>query len=258
MKIGMCSGRYGSEGDPLGLRAASMLQEAGYDYLEVNITQFTQMDDAMFDAACALAAQSVLPVEAGNCLFPGSISLYGDRAPILEWVKKAVGRASRLGLKAMVFGSGRARTCPEGMDHAQAFAILADVLRDAAEIAAEKAITLVVEPLNRSETDMICTVGEGARLVRAANHPHARLLVDYFHYCRENDALACEDIPLLAHAHCAEPEKRYCHNVMDDAFHTFLQTLRNGGYDGRISIEASGEYHEGDFLAFPALMKEFR
>lgn len=257
MKIGCCTASFGRENDPLGLCALPMLKNAGYDYAEVNITQFTQMDKATFDLIRERVACAPLPLKAGNSLFPGTVSLYGPRQQALHWLAKAADRAAQLGLEIMVFGSGKARACPQGITHEEAFAGLVDLLSEAAPIVAQRGITLVVEPLEHAETDMILNQSQGARLVRAVNHPHLRLLVDYYHFCKEDDRLCAQDIPLLAHAHCAEPLKRHCHHVIDEPFRAFLTALYKGGYNGRISVEASGASDKEDFLAFPQRMRDF-
>lgn len=255
MKIGFCVGGFAADGDPLGLCALPMLEQAGYEYAEISITKLTQLEDAAFEDALALARGAALPILAGNSLFPGEIPLYDSGEQALAWLERAAQRCAQLGMRIMVFGSGKARALPEGVTREQAFDALAALLQKAAPIVSAKGITLVIEPLNHEETNMLCTVHESAELVRAVNDPAVRLLVDYFHFCREGDQLFLQDIPLLAHAHCAEPHKRACHADIDAPMRAFLATLCGNGYAGGLSVECNTPFVMEDVRAFPARVR---
>lgn len=259
MKLGICIGCLSKEGDPHGFGSAAAMKEAGYSYMELNITTFTKMTDEEFDAFEGAVKASVLPAEAAACLFPGDIDLYGDQTAAVQWLEKAVDRAARLGIRSMVFGSGTARKCPAGMTREAAFEKLTALLKKAGPIAAGKDVTLVIEPLNKGETDMINETGSGAELARAVDHPNVKLLVDYYHYGIENDKLDPKNVSLIAHAHCAELSKRTCPTEVDDDFAAFFKLLKENGWDGRISFEGgAGSLSREEFVEnlkkFPALL----
>lgn len=256
MKIGFCAASLSVDGDPMGLQALPFLKESGYDYAELTISNYTGLSEEDFREACRRVEDSGLPAETACWMFPGGLPLYGPMEPVLDWIKRACDRSARLGVEVLVFGSGRVRSRPEGMTHEQAFSHLTVLTSAMAPIARQHGVTIVMEPLNRAETDMIRTVSDGARLVRAVNHPSVRLLADYYHFAREQDAFAPGDLPLLAHAHCAEPEKRGCPTVIDKPFANFLTALRSGGYDVRLSLEPSATDRDAA-AAFPKLMKDF-
>lgn len=250
MRLGICIGCLSKEGDPHGFGSAAEMKAAGYSYMELNITTFTKMTDEEFAAFEADVKASALPAEAGACLFPGDIDLYGDQTAAIEWAKKAVCRASRLGIKSLVFGSGGARKCPAGMDKEAAFEKLIELLKKMGPIAAEKDITFVIEPLNQSETDMINETGSGARLARAVDHPNVKLLVDYYHYGIENDVMDPANVPLIRHAHMAELTMRTCHTEMDAGLTAFFKVMKENGWDGRISFEGgAGTLPKEEFVA---------
>lgn len=257
MKLGCCIISFSREGDPLGLWTLPLLKKAGYDYAELHITLFTQMEEAAFDQVLACVKASETPAQAGCCLFPGELSLYGEETPVLDYVEKAASRAERLGLKTLVFGSGRVRSKPEGLSEEETFYRLTQLLKKAAGIVAAHGMILVVEPLNRKETDMIQKLDQGRRLVEAVDHPAVRLLVDYYHFCQEADVLGENALPLLAHAHYAQPDKRVYPHEIDSKAAEFLGALRRGGYDGRISIEASAPDGEEDLFRAAKLLRPY-
>jgi len=109
-------------------------------------------------------------------------------AEISEYLEKALRRIEWLGGQYVVFGSGASRRRPEGMGYTEAFNRLTGITRLCGRVAQAHGITVVIEPLNRSETNLINSVGEGACLAAAVNHERVRLLADYYHIAREKRA----------------------------------------------------------------------
>ena len=58
-----------------------------------------------------------------------------------------------------------------------------------APLAEKHGVTLVVEPLNRAECNLVNTAVEGAVAVARVNRPHIRLLVDFFTCCATTSRL---------------------------------------------------------------------
>ena len=85
-------------------------------------------------------------------------------------------RVQRMGGKIAVFGSGKSRNRPADMSYDSAFRRLVRLTRMTGEIAVQYDVTIVIEPLNRNETNMINSLGEGACLSAAVDHPRVRLL----------------------------------------------------------------------------------
>lgn len=255
MRLGCCISTFARENDPMGLWTLPILKEAGYSYAELHTTAFTKLSEEDFAALEERVRQSSVPAETANCLFPGELSLYGEAAPIFSWLEKAFERACRLGVKVLVFGSGRSRAVPAGFDRGQAEALLVKRLRRAGEMAGERGLMLAAEPLNREETNLLLNLDEGAELIQKINCPSLRLLVDYYHYDKENDSLSGQALALLAHSHYADPAGRSYPKTLDEGSRAFLKALQEGGYDGRISIEASAD-SEDDLWQFPKAMAE--
>ena len=95
-----------------------------------------------------------------------------------------------------------------------------------------------IEQLNRAETNMINSLGEGADLVAAADHPRVRLLADYYHISAENQPV--EDILRLggiAHAHIATREGRRVPTSEDAGYARMFAAMKRTGYRGMLSIE---------------------
>lgn len=236
MRLGVFTNPLGTKDDPNGFKLVPRFKEAGYDFIETTVAAYGGISDEEFEVFLEEAKNCGLPVEAANCLFPG-IYLYTEQDKAVEWIRKVADRSARLGIKTLVFGSGGARHFVDEMTEDEALNILADLLKRMAPIVAEKGITIVVEPLEKPATNCINETHTGAKLVRMVNHPNIRLLVDYYHFARENDILDPMDVPLFAHVHTADPATRSCQTEITEFFSLFLHVLKKNGWDGNLSLE---------------------
>jgi D-psicose/D-tagatose/L-ribulose 3-epimerase len=116
-------------------------------------------------------------------------------------------------------------------------------LRAAAEHAATRDVTIVVEYLNRFEMYLINCAADAAALVREVDHPNCRLMYDTFHaHIEEKDPRAalqeCQDV--LVHFHASEND-RGTPGTGQVAWDETFAALKEIGYDGWIVIEAFGD-----------------
>jgi sugar phosphate isomerase/epimerase len=233
MRIGICTGE----------RDVAAAAEAGFAYVEMAAGALMPGDDdATFAPTAARLKALPLPIEAFNCFVPAVHPVTGssvDRAALGAYMDIVLRRAAAVGAKIMVFGSGAARRAPEGFPLETARAQYVDAIRLAGETAAKYGMTIALEPLNTRQCNFFNRVDEGAGFVRAADHPHVRLLTDLFHFTEAGEPLAHleEHGPLFAHAHLATPELPETGPGRAYDFTAFLAALRRGGYDGRISVE---------------------
>lgn len=214
------------------------------DYLEANVQKLLmpEASDADFAEQARRVSRLVGRIYAANCFLPGDLKVVGpstDLPRLARYAESAFSRARSLGIEVIVFGSGAARRAPEGWPLATAFLQLIQALEICAPIAGRHGVTLVLEPLNRAECNVVNTVLEGAVAVSRVNHSRVRLLVDLFHMLRNDEAP--EDLakvaPWIAHAHVAEKTARSAPGVAGDDFRAFFSALRHGGYDGTLSTE---------------------
>jgi D-psicose/D-tagatose/L-ribulose 3-epimerase len=115
-------------------------------------------------------------------------------------------------------------------------------LRAAAEHAATRDVTIVVEYLNRFEMYLINCAADAAALVREVDHPNCKLMYDTFHaHIEEKDPAAalreCQDV--LVHFHASEND-RGTPGSGQVAWDETFAALKEIGYDDWIVIEAFG------------------
>ena len=119
----------------------------------------------------------------------------------------------------------------------------AENLRGAAEYAATRDVTIVIEYLNRFEMYLVNCAEDAAALVRDVDHPNCRLMYDTFHaHIEEADPRAalqsCADV--LVHFHASENNRGTPGSGQVD-WDTTFDALGEIGYDGWVVIEAFGD-----------------
>lgn len=209
------------------------------DYCELPVASLVMSDDV--EAVGRRLEEAGCSAIAANVFLPGELKIVGaevDDARVDAYVAEAASRLERLGVRRLVFGSGRARAIPDGFERARALDQLEALVRRAAARMDQHGVTLVIEPLRAAESNVFNTVGEAAAFVRERGLAPARVLADLYHMREEGEGLdalpAAAD--LLAHTHVAGQERRPP-GPGDDDVGGFLRRLHAMGYDGACSIE---------------------
>lgn len=222
------------------------LQELGYDYVEPSLAGVVSLAERDFRETERMVADAPLKAEAFNCFLPGELKVVGpavDWPRIRDYLACGMERASRLGGRLIVFGSGGARSIPDGFSREKARDQLAEFLGRASEAAGPYGLVIALEPLRRAECNIINSAREAVDLARLVNLPNIRVLLDYYHVTEEHeDAGVVKDVgaDLLAHVHLANPKgRRYPKTADRDEYGAFFGALREIKYAGRISLEGA-------------------
>jgi sugar phosphate isomerase/epimerase len=236
MRFGICAS----------LTDAAAIRAAGWDYVEEHVQNLLQaaVADGQWKRDAEVKA-AALPVPVANCLVPGSLKITGpqvDAAALRQYMTTVLHRAGKVGIQTLVFGSGVARNVPDGFDRKTAVKQITDFVRMAAEIAAGQGVTIVAEPLNRGECNILNSVAEAMEYVKAVDHPNFQCLVDSYHFWLENEPLENlrQAMPWIKHVHLADKDGRVAPGLSGKAdYRPFFRVLKQGGYDGRISFEGT-------------------
>lgn len=222
------------------------LIEAGYDYLEFNFTSLVEMSEEKFKQAKATVKKYNFYAESFNCFFPWNIHLTGpdvDYERIVSHIRAGMPRASALGGKICVIGSGGSRKIPDDFDFDTGYEQFAKVLGIASDIAAEYGISIVVEPLQSDETNLINTVEQGIEIVKKVNKPNLKSLADFYHVYRSGETLDAirNNEGWLAHLHLARANDDRAMPYDEDIpkIEEWANAVRESGYKGNLSLEGS-------------------
>jgi len=234
MQLGLCA-------HPADL---AVFSELPFAFIEGHVQNFLRPEapDADFAPHAAAVRASRRPLVAANCLLPPDLKVTGpvvDATRLTRYAETAFTRARIVGMTTIVFGSAGARMMPDGWSSARGFEQYVDALKLLAPIAQKHGLTVVVEPLNRGECNLVNTIDEGAEAVRRCGHPHVQLLVDIFHMLHNGetpDAIE-RHAEIITHSHVAENVQRAQPGVNGDDFRPYFRALRRATRCQRLTLE---------------------
>lgn len=247
--------------DPVGADVVEALAGMGYDYIELSLSEIVALPESAFASLVKRVNSSGIRCEACIYFFPRRIPLTGSQARLgraLAYAEEAMDRAARIGADTIVFGSSAARNVPAGFPMDAAWRQIVDLLQHLGPMAAQRGITIAIEPINKLESNIVNLAAEGLRLAKEVNHPNVQLLIDYYHLMLEKEDLGIirEAGAAIRHAHFAKVEGRTYPDRVEDDYRRFFRCLRSIGYARRCSIEACTADFAADAPRALALLRQ--
>ena len=250
MKIGVCSP----------IERQDLLENLGYDQLELSIGAISEMNEEELSELKQRIVGRKIRVTSANCMLHGSLpQLCQDEGleKVSEYLAMVMPKLQYLGITTAVFGSGWHRRMPDDMPYEKRHQIIRDVLVIMEREARKNGVTVVIEPLNQKETNMLLTTEEAMGYIKELDLPNLKLLVDLYHFYCEGEPLEriYEYGPYIKHVHIVEPSKRTFMRKDDDYdYGAFVKALRDVGYDGALMFEGGGDdYDKGIAETYPVM-----
>ena len=252
LELGICTG----------VDNASLVKQNQYSFFEETVGKFfiPNESDEKFAENMAKLKAADFPLYAVNSFLPGNLKCVGpdvNTDAILKYAETALSRLQQSSTKFLVFGSGGSRNIPDGFDIGKAVQQFIEVNQKIGPIAEKYGVTIVLEPLNYGETNLLNTVEEGIDYVNRVNHPNIRLLADIYHMLKNGEP--AESIvkagKLLKHTHIAEKENRTAPGVAGDDFRPYFRALKQIKYKGKLAVECRWKEMEKEL---PLALKTIR
>lgn len=257
MKYGCCSNMISSGYGKTGAEIAEKLAMYGFDYIELSIVDCMALSKADRKALAKRLDNCGLYSEVINSLFPRELKTSGpdmDIVKVRAWYREALELSRALGVEYVVYGSPYSKSYPLGYDRRMAYDQLVGLHRELDEFAGALGLKILIEPCHRYENNLINTYAEGVSLQKDVGGKNTLVLFDYYHFTRNSESLAAlreQGEKTLGHVHFAcpfhpgEPERCFPLSTSEWNYAPFVQTIRDIGYDGRISIEAFTKDFDG-------------
>ncbi|MBI1294561.1 TIM barrel protein [bacterium] len=241
------------------LDQAEAAKAAGFDFVECTVRSLTPEVDEFAPVLAAYSA-SPLPVKAFNVFLPGDLKITGpsvDWPAVQNYVDEALRRVDQIGARVVVFGSGGARNVPDGFSFEEADAQLKRFLSIVAQAAEPLGITVVIEPLNKLESNVINSVPAGVALAAAVGSSSVQVLADLYHMMMDGEALehVRTHAQWIKHIHVAD-SGRFAPGTGDYPYAEFFGMLHAIGYDGFISVECRWRNFEEEAAGAVAYLKK--
>ena len=228
-----------------------MLKQAGWTGIE--FAPFTLAEDAT--TLSALRRQEVRKIVAGegiefvglHWLMVGPAGLHVTtpdadvRRRSWEYVAGLVDLCADLGPHGvMVFGSPKQRSSTGGSTAAEATQRFEEGIAGVAPRAAERGVTICLEPLSREQTDVLLSLDEASAMVARIGSPAVRTMYDSHNAIDEtepHETLVDRHFDIIRHVHVNEMDGSYPRPEGGHNFRPVLQTLKKRGYRGWVSME---------------------
>jgi sugar phosphate isomerase/epimerase len=229
--------------------ALRLARDVGYEGVEV--APFTLAEDARRIAAAerdrlrSLAADRGVRIIGLHWLLvkpPGLCLTHPDpeiRGRTQAYLEALVALCSDFGGDRMVIGSPKQRLVMPGTSPEQAWGWARDVFRGLLPTASARQVTLCLEPLARTETNLVNTVGEALRMAAEIGHPRFRVHLDVKAMCDEGrplDAIIREAAGWVGHLHVNDANRSGPGWGSTD-YGPIVQALAAVGYDDYASVE---------------------
>lgn len=245
--------------------AFRLAADTGYDGVEM--APFTMADDVREVPSerraqvRAVAADLGLEIIGLHWLLVTPKGLYMNhpdaaiRRETVDYMAALVHFCADLGGDRMVIGSPKQRNVREGCTREQAWAWARETFERVLSAAAARGVTLCLEPLARSETDFVTTVGEALRMVRQVGHPRFRVHLDVKAMCDEQRPLGDiirEARGYVGHLHVNDAN-RNGPGWGDTDYTPIVAALADIGYDDYASVEVFDFSHGAERIAETSL-----
>ena len=162
----------------------------------------------------------------------------------------------RAGIDVIGYGSGSSRWVPDGFARDQALEQVRHFLRMCDELGGPRGVRVALEPYNRDDANLLNTVPEALEVVQEVDRPNSQLMADFFHMRLNDESFDALEAagPHLIHAHIAEPGRGRPQTTPKEHA-AFLQTLREAGYDGRVTQTGALPAYDSPAATATALKK---
>lgn len=247
LKIGLCVSPTKPESAPLlyqgdilkGLESAS---KYGYDGVELSLLDSQELDQEWLIEKLRELNLEAFAIATAQTYSIDGYSLYSvheeKRQEAIKRIRAHIDFASRLNAMVIIGGIRGKLTGPMGDWSAQrekGTQALASCVRSAEK----KGVTLVLEPINRYETNLVNTVEEALEIVEEMGSRYLRLLLDTFHLNIEESSIVGSMLMAGSHleyVHFAD-NNRLAPGWGQIDFTQVLSGLKEIGYQGPISVE---------------------
>ena len=218
------------------------LAKSGFAAVEISLRQVDDLDILWLDERLGELGLVVSAFATGRMCLEDSLCL-SDTNPVVreQLFERLVGliHLATHFKAALIIGGVRGKLSGNAHQKSMQYNLAVDTLRHCALIAGDLGVNLLVEPINRYETNFINSAQDAMGLIEAIGHPCVKLLLDTFHMnIEETDP--CRTIrkagKQLGYVHFAD-NNRQAPGQGHINFPAILEALAEIEYQGFISAE---------------------
>ena len=218
------------------------LSSFGFAAVEISLRQVDDLDILWLDERLSDLGLVVSAFATGRMCIEDSLCLSDTNLVTRELLLERLVDFIRLAAHfkaSVIIGGVRGKLSGDDRQKSEQRDTALDTLCRCAEIAGDLGVHLLVEPINRYETNFINTAQDGIELIDAIGHPCVKLLLDTFHMNIE-EIDPCESIRMagshLGYVHFADSNRK-APGWGHINFPAIVEALAVIGYQGFINAE---------------------
>lgn len=231
----MYSGNLGN-----GLNAVSA---AGFKYVELSLRSTNDINSNELNNTLKSLNLKITAIATGQaCLFD-QLCLCSEneqlRKKAVEHFRSITLLAKKINSGAVIIGGIRGRLAGSGSEYQRNFDNGVNAIRECAKWAEANGIPLLIEPINRYETNWIFTAEDGRDIIDRIGVNSVKLLLDTFHMNIEESNIVDAFLKTgdrLGYVHFADNTRRAPGQGQTD-FGLILSALESIGYSGPVIAE---------------------
>lgn len=220
----------------------SLLEELGYNGVEVNISDPTLVDSNEVIKVVKEKGLEIPVISTGLSYLRYGFSLSAsdyERGKAIRILHEHMKIAYKLESNGIVIGLIRGK-CPEKGLHKIYMRRLMDSLSQLNKYAENLNLNLYIEPINRSITKLINSVDEAIKIIEKLGSKKIKILFDTYHASLEEKDIykAIEKASrYMGHVHVAD-DNRGIPGTGNLNWTRIIRKMRSEGYNGYLSLEA--------------------
>jgi len=214
--------------------------QLGYHGVELALKRADELHPARLESILDDTNLTVSCISTGQVYADGGLMLTHDntakREETIAIFRELIDLAASFG---QLVNIGRVRGLIGGRNRDDVEDLFAEVARELCDYAQPKGVTLILEPVNRYETDFINSVEEGVALMKKVDRPNMLLMPDVFHMNIEDNTIGGElikHIDFVKYIHLAD-SNRLAPGQGHLDFPVIFNDLQQATYDGWLSVE---------------------
>ena len=214
----------------------------GFDYVELSLADVAALPEADFIELADWVDAAGIQVRACRDMLPDDLAVTGpgvNATALHGYLRHALGRARRLGVKAVVLDAAKSRAVSDDGDFPFAWRQLGNFLRLTQGHAKESGITVALEPLRKADCSLMNLVSEATLIAGLLQLSNIAVAAHWGHMSMASEPMGAlwKAGPLLRHIHLENALTRRLPSPGDgEDYARMLSPLNVMGYAGGISL----------------------
>jgi 5-keto-L-gluconate epimerase len=246
MKLAVTMVKEASAQAPLVLRGAytdsiRKAAQIGYDAVELHVADPAEVSVGEIRAACDTTGMAMSSIGTGLAWVRDGLGLTGRDADARSRATTRLQNFIRLSAEfgSVVIVGLMKGLVKESANRTEYEGRLTEALDACLPVAQESGVTLVLEAMNRYESDMLNTIEECVHSIEQFGSAHLKLHIDTYHMNIEEDRIGRNIIAAgkhIGHVHIADSNRGYPGTGHYDFAET-ISALKAVGYEGALAVE---------------------